>query len=211
MKDSTPQANPEPTVAGVAPAPPLTPSPMAIPGRFDLSSLRLSQDFAQVVMASKKTVTVPVRKPGGQDWFRAHRTFEFPTFLLDLKEDREAFLVAPDLWGPLQGEITPRLLVPVITRSGVVMIWPLRMPASDGRLDDWSRSALEAMQTARSAWTRMTAKMALGAYEIMTSTALTDEPTWPKETPEELIQIGFRDQVISTPDHPAVRRLRGEI
>jgi hypothetical protein len=78
-------------------------------------------------------------------------------------------------------------------------------------VDDWIRSSLEAVRVARSHWTRMEANMGLSAYEISTSAALLDQPVWPKESLEELLQLAFRDKVITAPDHPALRRLRGEI
>ena len=39
---------------------------------FDLSRLRLSQNFSEKVGVRKALLTVPVRKPGRQDFIRVH-------------------------------------------------------------------------------------------------------------------------------------------
>jgi hypothetical protein len=37
-----------------------------------------------------------------------------------------------------------------------------------------------------------------------------EEPVWPEEPFNELLRIAFRDRIISSPDHPVVKRLRGQ-
>jgi hypothetical protein len=199
--------NPLPTEAQPSPAGAST----AAAGGFDLNALRMPQNFDQAVSASTKTLTVPIRKPGKQDWFRVHPDHEFRAFVLDLRDDGDTYLVSPELALELENEISPRVLVLAQTRAGTNIIWPLRTPSRDGRQDEWMRSGLEAMRVAKSEWTRMSANMHLGAYEVRTTGALVNGPTWPSETFEELLQIAFRDRIITSVDHPAVRRLRGEI
>jgi hypothetical protein len=53
--------------------------------------------------------------------------------------------------------------------------------------------------------------MALGAYRVEESTAIRDDPSWPDLPMRELLRIAFRDNLISAPDHPVLRRLRGEV
>ena len=36
------------------------------------------------------------------------------------------------------------------------------------------------------------------------------EPVWPTESFEEIVKIAFRDKLIDRPDHPVIKRLRGE-
>ena len=36
-------------------------------------------------------------------------------------------------------------------------------------------------------------------------------PEWPEVTAEELIQLAFRDRYIDSLEHPAIKRLRGEL
>jgi hypothetical protein len=121
-------------------------------------------------------------------------------------------LVAPSLWSGLADEktLSPRLLVTAINRQGVLFLWPIRLPGADGRIDDWSRSAIDAADEAKSGWVRITANMSLGAYDIAVASGQIAEPSWPDVPFQEIIKIAFRDKMISDWDHPVLRRLRGE-
>ena len=182
---------------------------------FDLASLRLSQDFASAVGVRKLITTVPVKKPS-KEWFvRTHPDpdYRLQTAVLELKEDRETYLVSPGLWPELADETTfsPRLLVTAINRQGVLFIWPIRLPGADGRIDDWSRSALDAADEAKARWVRVTANMSLGAYEVAVASGLEAEPEWPNLPFQQIIKIAFRDKLIDDWSHPVLQRLRGEI
>src|SRR5262249_27009198 len=99
---------------------------------FDLDSLRLSQDFASTVGVKRLITTIPVRKPS-REWFvRTHPdpAYRLETAVLELKEDREVYLVSPALRRELTSEATfsPRLLVTSISRQGVLFLWPVKLP-----------------------------------------------------------------------------------
>jgi hypothetical protein len=181
---------------------------------YNLEALRLSQDFASAVGVKKLITTVPVRKPS-REWFvRTHPdpAYRLQTAVLELKEDREVYLVSPSLWPELASEPTfsPRLLIAAANRQGVLFLWPIRLPGADGKIDDWSRSALDAAREAESRWTRVTANMSLQAYDITVAPGQVSEPVWPDLTFQQIIRIAFRDKMIDTWDHPVLRRLRGE-
>jgi hypothetical protein len=183
---------------------------------FDLASLRLSQDFASAVGVKKLVTTIPVKKPS-KEWFvRTHPgpDYRLQTAVLELKEgDRETYLVAPNLWPGLSSDPTfsPRLLVTAINREGVLFLWPIRLPGADGKLDEWSRSAMDAADEAKRRWVRTTANMSLGAYDLAVASGQVAEPEWPKIGFQEIIKIAFRDKMISDWNHPVLRRLRGEV
>src|SRR5690242_8211209 len=120
---------------------------------FDLTRLRLSQDFLAAAGVKKVLTTVPVRKPL-KEWFvRVHpdADYRFQTYVIELKEDNEVYLVESALWEDLVSESTfsPRALFTAMSRQTVLFIWPIRLPGSDGKLDDWNRSALEAADLAQ--------------------------------------------------------------
>ena len=78
------------------------------PDPFDLSRLRLSQNYTETVGVKKLLRTVPVRKPNKQDFIRVHPDAayreNFP--MVELKEDREQYLVGgADLAAELATEI----------------------------------------------------------------------------------------------------------
>ena len=193
------------------PAPSGTPS--AMPDPFaNLSSLRLSQDFQNEIAVKKAMTTVPVSKPPRQDFNMVHPSpaFQLSTNVIELKDDRETYLVAPQLWGELAAELIPAMLYLCVSRQGVIRVWPVKLPSSDGKENMWHRSSHEAAQLAMKHWTRITANMPLGAYEAHIATGIPAEAQWPVETFGEILKVALRDRFITTLDHPVVKRLRGE-
>ena len=179
--------------------------------QFDISRLRLSQDFASSIGVKKLLTTVPVRKPGKQDFVRVHpdEGWRLDTAVLELKEEREIYLIDQPLWNELALEISPMVLFTAINRQGVVFLWPVRLPGEAGRPNSWNQSALEAAQKAMDRWVRVSANMSLGAYEIFEAVADIPEPEWPDVSFQEVFNIAFRDRFITDFDHPVLRRLRG--
>jgi len=180
---------------------------------FDVDSLRLSQDFASSIGVKKLLTTVSVKKPNPQAYVRVHpdEAFRLPTAVLELKEDKELYLVARELWDELGEEIIPKMLYAAITRQGDPFIWPIRMPGEDGRLDPWNQSAHEAAQMAMEKWVRVKSNRSLGAYNVFESSVPLPEPTWPETRFNELLKIAFKERCIENHDHPVLRGLRGEI
>lgn len=183
------------------------------PDPFDPARLRLSQDFGAGLGVKKALMTVPVRKPAKEWWVQTHpeETYRIQTGVLELKEDREIYLVDPELWPILATESTfgPRLIVTAITRQAVCFLWPIRLPSADGKLDDWNRSAIEAATRATGKWCRVQANMALGAYDCLETIADLPAPEWPDVTFHELLKVAFKDRFIQDLDHPVLARLQG--
>jgi len=180
----------------------------------DLSQFRLSQDFSTKLGVKKAWLTIPVKKPAKEWWVQTHpdAAYRIETAVLELKEDRETYLVAPALWPALSTESTfsPRALFTAINTQGVVFIWPVRLPGADGKLDDWSRSALEAATMSQGRWCRVQSNMSLGAYELTTS-ELDKAPVWPEMLFEDLLRIAFKGKFIDSLEHPVLKKLRGEM
>ncbi len=181
---------------------------------FDPKRLRLSQDFAAELGVRKKLITVPVKKPPKEWWVQVHPSddYHIETAVLELKEEREVYLVDPSLWQELSTESTfsPRAIFTTINRQGVPFLWPIRMPGPDGKLDEWNRSAFAAAETARGRWVRVQANMSLGAYEVWEASAKLPDPQWPDQAFNDLLRTAFKDRYISDLQHPVLTRLRGE-
>ena len=188
-----------------------TEEPKGLEG-FDLESLRVSQDFVKDSGVKKLLTTVPVRKPNRQDFVRVHpdSSYVLDTMLLNLKEERETYLVAPTFWDEIPQELTFTRLALAANRQKVIFLWQLRLPDSSGKTDAWSLSALEAYEEAKRRWVRVAANMSLGAYEIFEALGELSEPEWPEESMDEIVRIAFRNSFIESYDHPVLRRLRGE-
>ena len=78
----------------------------ASPNPFDPAALRLDQSFADTVGVKKHLMTVPVRKPNRQDFVRVHPDPEYrltPAAIIEVKEDREVYLVTPNMAQDLPG------------------------------------------------------------------------------------------------------------
>ena len=62
---------------------------------FDLAKLRVSQDFLETTNVKKLLTTVPIRKPGSQDFVRVNPDPAYRETLafIELKEDREIYIV----------------------------------------------------------------------------------------------------------------------
>ena len=165
------------------------------PDPFDPESLRISQDFGADLGVRKALLTVPVRKPSKEWWVRTHpdESYRLSVGVIELKEEREIYLVSPKLHAELATESTfgARVLITAINRQGVVFLLPVRLPGPDGRTDTWSQSALAAADAARTQWVRVQANMSLGAYEVATSDAGIPDPVWPEEDFKSLLKIAF--------------------
>ena len=180
------------------------------PDPFDLGSLALSQSFTETAGVRKLLTTVPVRRPNPQDFVRVHPSPDFrrDLLMLELRDDREQYVVRPELAVELSGETVMRTVFTAISRQGVTFLWPVTI-APDGKTNDWWRSGREAAELATTRWVRMKANMSLGAYELFEAEGVMAEPEWPEVTFQELIKVAFRDRLIDSVEHPVVKRLRG--
>jgi hypothetical protein len=179
---------------------------------FDPAALRLDQSFAANLGVKKLLTTVPVRKPNRQDFVRVHSDSEYrlsPAAIIELKEDREVYLVTPSIASELPGEFGVASLYTTINRQGVLHLWPVKLPGPDGKHNEWHRSAAEAAERAMHRWVRVTANMSLGAYDLFEAIGELPEPEWSEISFQEILQVAFRDRVVNTLDHPLIQRLRG--
>ncbi|MGC2641258.1 MAG: hypothetical protein WA406_06100 [Pseudolabrys sp.] len=184
------------------------------PNPFDPAALRLDQSFADTVGVKKHLVTVPVRKPNRQDFVRVHSHLEYrltPAAIIEVKEDREVYLVTPNIARELAGEFTAATLFTTINRQGVLHLWPVKLPGPDGKHNEWHRSAAEAAELAMKGWIRVTANMSVGAYEVFEAIGDLPEPEWPEIPLPEILKIAFSDRIVDRTDHPLVQRLRGQV
>ena len=134
-----------------------------------------------------------------------------PAAIIEVKEDREVYLVTPNMAQALPGEFSTVTLYLAINRQGVPFLWPVKLPSPDGKHNEWHRSAAEAAERAMGKWVRVTSSMSLGAYEISEASGDHPDPVWPDYSFEEILRIAFRDRIVDRPDHTLVQRLRGVV
>jgi hypothetical protein len=184
------------------------------PDPFNPAALRLDPSYAETVGVRRLLTTVPVRKPNRQEFFRVHSDPLYrltPAAIIELKEDRETYLMTPAMAQQFPDEFAPATLFTAINRQGVLFLWPVKLPGPDGKQNVWHRSAAEAAELAMSKWFRLMANMSLGAYELFEATGDWSDPVWPGLLLPEILKIAFRDHYIDSPDHPLIKRLLGEV
>lgn len=180
---------------------------------WDLESLRVNPSEAKELGVKKIITYIPVGKPGRQEFFRVRsgKEWRLVTAVIESKEDREVFLVSPNLRDAIPSEVKLKELVCCMTKQGTLRIWPLTIPGDEGRQNSWVASALAAAKNAETHWVRMSSNMAAGIYEVRVALGNLPDPEWPDLTMKEIIQIAFRGNMIDDPNHDILRRLRGEI
>jgi hypothetical protein len=195
----------------VAASPP-APAPTAPDDPFKPENLKLSQSFIETAGVKKILTTVPVRKPNAQEFVRVHASAEFrENFpIIELKNEREEYIVTADLVDALTSEFVLKTLFLAVNRQGTVFFWPVRLPSADGKNNDWWRSAREAAELAMTSWVRVRANTHLGAYDIYRAESEMSDPEWPPLGFWDLIKIAFRDHLVDRIDHPVVKKLRGQ-
>jgi hypothetical protein len=179
---------------------------------FNPANLRIDLDISEGIGVKKAIITIPVRKPNGQDFVRVHAgpDYRLPVAVIELRDDRETFLVPPSIARDIPGECIMTTLYTCINRQGVPFLWPVRLPGSDGRQLEWHRSAAEAAEMAMKRWVRVKANMNLGAYEVYEASVTIPEPTWPELTYQQMLAIAFKGRLVDSFDHVVLKRLRGE-
>ena len=133
------------------------------------------------------------------------------TSILELKSERQHYLLAPSLRDVLTGDWCPVRLVTTINRLGVLFLWPLKRTGPYGQSNPWYETGIEAANLATSSWIKVVADMNLGGYQSFEAKADLPEPVWPEHTFQELLEIAFRDHFIDALDHPVVKQLLGEV
>ncbi len=181
---------------------------------FNPASLRLNQDFLSAAGTEKLVVNTPVRKPNQQEFVRVYRDEDYrliPAAIIEVKEDREVYLVHPSVAEVLNEEINLVGLFTTMSRQGAVFLWPVKLPKADGRANAWHSSGMAAAQEAMHAWVRVKANMSAGAYDVFRAKGEIPEPQWPNVTFDRLLELAFKDdRIIRNLSHNVIKRLRGE-
>lgn len=181
----------------------------------NLAKMKLSQDFAAMAAVKPVITSVAVRKPNKHEFVRIRPGAEwrFETGCFVDKDTREVYMVTPELWPIMPGDVTPTALVVAVSRnSPIPFLWPLVLPSTDGRPNRWHESGIEAARLAESQWLRSVADMSAGCYVPFVAAAKLPEPEWPADLKmSDFLRLAFQGRFIRDTSHPCLQRLRGEI
>ena len=182
------------------------------PNPFDPASLRLSQAISAGSGVEKLLLVMPVQKPPRQAFVRVHSDpdFRLPIALLELKDERETYVVVPDVAVQIPSEVKHVDLRVSVTQQGIPFLWPVPLPPNDRTENSWSMTARTAAERAEQVWVRMVANMSAQSYDVHVASSIAAEPVWPTKSMAELLEIAFRNgKLIDSLDHPVVQRLLG--
>ena len=144
---------------------------------FDPARLRLTETTR---IGVKKSLTViSCDKPNRQQFVRVHSSedYRMQTALFTDEINKEKYLVESELWDELAAEIQPTFLFAAITKTtNNVFLWPVRVPDTEGRRNNWHLSALRAAELAMTKWVRMQSNMADGKYDVFEATGSIPDP-----------------------------------
>jgi hypothetical protein len=188
----------------------------AVPDPFDLDALRATPDL-ETVNVEKVLITVPVRRPGKNDFFRVHPDPDFvvDNYVLEHEsdQDRTTYWVTPDLRDVLGDYLRKVRLFTCMDKRGNVFLWPAKLPTNDGSraAQSWYTSGLLAADEAKKVWVKIIGNRQIGAYDIVRARGDLGDPQWPDHSLKDLIKIAFREKLIDTVDHPVIKDLMGEI
>jgi hypothetical protein len=182
------------------------------PNPFDPASLRITNTLAAGGGVQKLLLVVNVQKPSKQAFVRVQPdpAFRVQMALLELKDERETYAVAPEVAGQIPSEVKLVDLRLSVTQQGVPFLWPAPLPSMDRAESAWNLTARTAAERAEADWVRVIANMSAQSYEVHVAPAIASQPVWPTKTMAELLEIAFGNgKLIESIDHPVVQRLLG--
>ncbi len=183
----------------------------------NLDDFKVSQDFREFETQVDYS-SIPLRKPGKQQWFRAHPEIKLDNVcFLEVEQDEgppEAFLLHSAIAAQLRdlpGFSKRSIRLCVSRPNNSPFVWPLKMPRGSGsKHEEWSKSAIRVATKAETEWVRIQSDMQLGAYKHITANADWEEPVWPPLDIGEILRRSLGEQhIISSVDHSVVREIRG--
>lgn len=181
-------------------------------------------DFAEIAVEEDETTItgdnvlnhIEVRKPGQQEFFRVHPTWQFSTrVIIDRRSGREVVhLLHRSLmpWSEsLEQDSVPVLILPCINLKGRIFLWVIRKSRDGGDPSNFYSTALQHAEAARKSWIRRLWVADSRTHVKRVAADLKDRPAWPENiTFQEIVSAGFGPRIIRSEDAPLLKGLRGE-
>lgn len=187
---------------------------------IDLEALKLKSSASEIVKSSPLLKTIRTTKTDNTDFFRIRGgkewMMDFPIFS-QKGMDKEKYLVMPEYQQELneRNSLSPvRFYFGIIWGSNILFLSDVGIKVNDeGALNSYNKSRHELYELAKNKWISISANMSLQAYVATEAKSLIPDPIWPEKPANigEAIEIAFKDNVINSPDHPVLKKLRGEI
>lgn len=175
----------------------------------DLAALREAP--TRLIDVEETLLTIPIRKPKTDEFFRTHPDYmqDVPLLQVELNERKEQFFVAAKYRPAVLDRLAYFRLVACVNRAGTAFLWPVSLSdASVARR--WRDTALLIVEAGFTAW--VSKAVADGGYKLVTAKGDLGEPTWPAMSFPEMVRLAFTadSHTITGPDHYAIRHINGE-
>jgi hypothetical protein len=176
----------------------------------NLDALKIIPDEDDDDTSEEVLTTIAIRRPAK----RAFRTwsdekYQFEAFILEEPKDKVTNYIIPSIGKVLIEQdienLKHVLLILCINKSGKMFFWPI--PAKGNFRD----SGLTAAALAREVWVKAIGDLESGGYRVRRMLQSEyEEPAWPTVMPsvEDLLELAFHDNIITTLDHPAIKQAR---
>jgi len=184
--------------------------------------LHKNTSFNNVLGADDKLANIKVEKPAKDVWFRSHPDFHQDLYIAEAAINRssirkQSYLVNAKTKAK-QAELLNALdivrytkVALICTSTQVLQLWPIKLFTGEGDPLLAHTSALEAWEDSKEGYIKMF--WAGGKYDwrLPNNPKVFNEPQWPQnKTLMRILELGFRNNVISEMDHPVVQYANGE-
>ena len=185
---------------------------------FDMARIRANEPLIET--ASEELVRISVTKPAKNVFFRVRPEPEYSASIT-VVEYAEEGVIGSELYfvAPIPGLAAEAhakadkaakavILFTCMSRAGTVFLMPCTRPTG-GHGDAWHVSALNVAELAKAKWLKRTPQG--GAYVPVVAKVDIPEPNWSDDSFEQLLTKAFADRVITSPDHPVLKTMAGEL
>jgi hypothetical protein len=159
------------------------------------------------------------RKPNDKEFIRVtENTEEIRPFDILEVDDKTRYIVTPAAMAAInklheeRGQVmikTKRVMVHlVVNMDGVGFLWPISVSDAD---NTWLESAHNCAAIAKDQWIRVVSNLSAKRYDYHPASKHAGTvPKWPKETFLEMLNLAFKNKIIRSLDHSAIKQLLDE-
>jgi len=181
---------------------------------FSIKDCLVDQSIGDKPLEEKLVTSVTVGRPDSLEYCYLFKTLvsELVFRVIEVKENgrKELLLLSKNVRCEVGRAAKEKILVPCITREGVLHLWPVRHVRAGESVDSWTRSAMKTVDEYCDRWIRIEANPAARSYEAYSPGAIWDAPEFPEKGYMWMVETAFEGKIISDSDHPVLRKLRGE-
>lgn len=161
-----------------------------------------TNDFPRVLR------TMQCRRPRYGEWFRVRPGDDWQSEAAIFRDAvRHArYLVSEYLWPELRPRISRVTIRSCVSWTGEPFLWAIPYIDDDSMNGGWADSARECAEAAEQDWCLLAPAVCLDRFAMWTAGGRAPEPQWTDTPLWKLVAFAFRDRVIESCDHPALRR-----